>query len=397
MYERRMLAAKIGYGNPAGWFVDLNIMHALDDSTSLQLPVRGSSSDSIASAYLTPPTENAVASLSFGMAFFNNHLRIKGEGAVSAFSNDIRSPALSDVGGFGSFFTPRTSSQVDGAAQLTMNIIASNSLSFNLSGKSTGPGFVTLGYAQRPNDLFEWTVGPTMRLFDATTTVRASLGMSYNNLRSNRLATTKRTIANVGISSQASALFGFDAEYMNFGMQSNQRNDTLRIDNISQSVMLTPRFTFSGLGGTNLVVLNYSLQGFDDYNVVSGNLSMNRTNSGTLSWMLMLPSTVSLSTNGMYAATQTSSVDMTIIGVTETVGKSFFDNVLTTSLTLGYTSFKVATTSGQVVGRGNASFTFGKWGTISLTLSSNRFNYSDPTAGSSYGEFQGSLSYNIHF
>ena len=84
-------------------------------------------------------------------------------------------------------------------------------------------------------------------------------------------------------------------------------------------------------------------------------------------------------------------------GVTETVGKAFFDNVLSASLTLGYTSFTVQTTSGQVVGRANASYSMGKWGTVSLTLSSNRFNYSDPTAGNSYGEYQGSLSYNIHF
>jgi hypothetical protein len=64
---------------------------------------------------------------------------------------------------------------------------------------------------------------------------------------------------------------------------------------------------------------------------------------------------------------------------------------------LGYNSFTIGTTSKQFVGRCNASMNMGKGGTVSLTVSSNKFNYSDPTAGKSYGEYQGSLSYNIHF
>jgi hypothetical protein len=397
MYDRKMFAAKIGYGNPNGWFINLNILHSLDDSSSLRLPAQGTASDSVVSGYLSPPTENAVASITFGMTFLGNHVHIKGEGAVSAFSNDIRSPQLSGTGGLGSLFTPRTSSQLDAAANLSMNIIATSSLSFNLSGKRVGPGFVTLGYAQMPNDLLEWTIGPTIRLFGGTTMLHSAVGMSYNNLRSNRLSTTKRTIVNVGISSQLSQSFGIDAEYMNYGMRSNPRNDTLRIDNISQSVMVTPRFTFNKFGGTNIVALNYSLQRFNDYNVVSENLSTNRTNSGTISWTVIFPSTLSFSTNLMYASTVTSAVSSTIRGITETVGRSFFDNFLSTSLTLGYNSFTIGTTSNQFVGRCNASMNMGKGGTVSLTVSSNKFNYSDPTAGKSYGEYQGSLSYNIHF
>lgn len=396
-YARTMMAAKLGYGNPGGWFIDLNFLHAIDDSSSLSLPTAGSASDSVLSRYLTAPSENAVGSLAFGMSFFDSHLRIKGEGAVSAFSNDIRSPLLTDISGLGSLFTPRTSSQADGAASLVMNIIPISDISVALSGKWIGPGFVTLGYTQMPNDVMEYTISPAFHLFNHTTNIRTSFGVRYNNLRNDHLGTTSRTITSLGITTQPTQAFGLELDYSDYGMRSAARNDTLRIDNISQSVMVSPRYSFAGLGGTNILVLNYSLQDFQDYNIVSGGLSSNRTNTGIATWVLALPSSLSFSTNLMIADASTSSMETTIRGLTETVGHSFFDNTLSTNLTVGYNLFTVSSTDGQIVIRLNTSLNLGKSGTLSLTLSSNRFNYSDPTAGQSYGEYQGSLSYNIHF
>lgn len=396
-YARKMLAAKIGYGNPGSWFIDLNLLHTIDDSTSLSLPKAGSASDSIFSMYLSAPTENIVSSLAFGMSFLDSRLRIKAEAAVSAFTNDIRSPRLTDTKGLGSLFTPRTSSQIDGATTLTMNIVPVNNVSVGLSGKWVGPGFVTLGYAQMPNDVMEYTISPSFQLFQHTTNLRTSFGLRYNNLRNNHLATTSRSIMSFGVTTQPTQAVGLELDYSNYGMRSAARNDTLRIDNISQSVTVTPRYSFAGLGGTNVLVLNYSLQDFQDFNVVSGQLSSNKANTGVATWVLALPSTYSFSTNIMVSAATAATAKTTVKGLTETVGRSFLDNLLSTSLTLGYSLFTVSSTSGQVVVRASASMNMGKSGSLSLMLTSNRFNYSDPTAGQSYGEYQGSLSYNIHF
>ncbi len=396
-YARTMLATKIGYGNPAGWFIDFNVLHAIDDSTSLQLPKRGSASDSVLSNYLSAPTENVVGSLAFGMSFLDSHVRLKAEAAVSAFSNDIRSAVLSGTAGLGSLFTPRSSSQIDEATSVTMNIVPANDISVALAGRWVGPGFVTLGYALMPNDVLEYTISPSFQLFHHTTSLRTSFGVRSNNLRNNHLSTTRRTITSFGITTQPTQALGIEIDYSNYGMRSAARNDTLRIDNISQSFTLSPRYSFAGLGGTNVLVLNYSLQDFQDYNVVSGGLSSNHTNTGVITWVLALPSTYTWSTNLMVSSAVTSSVQTTVRGLTETVGRSFLDNQLSTSLTLGYNLYTVASTNGQFVLRLSGSLNMGKSGTLSLTLSSNRFNYSDPTAGASYGEFQGSLAYTIHF
>jgi hypothetical protein len=397
-YDRKILAAKIGYGNEEGWFLELNFMHSLDDSSSLQLPAFGKASDSVAAAYYQAPTENAVASLAYGMSFLDHRLQIKGETAISGFSNDIRFPTLKNPSvNLGSVFTPRTSSQVDAATILSVNIVPSSVFSLNLSGRWVGPGFVTLGYAQFQNDVLEYTIGPTVRLFSGSTSVRTSFGLRYNNLRSDRLSTTRRTIVNIGITSQVSQAFGFDVQYANFGMQSTPRNDTLRIDNIAQSFMVTPRFTFSEFGGTNVLVVSYSLQDFTDFNIVSGNLSSNKVNTGVLSWTLVFPSSLTFSTTLMGTSAVTSSLSTTIKGISETVGHSFFQNLLTTNVTIGYNLYTVNATNGQVDGRISASLNTKHWGTFTLMLTSNRFTYSDPTAGTSYGEYQGSLMYSIHF
>jgi hypothetical protein len=396
-FARKILTAKIGYGNPNGWFVDLNFLHAIDDSTSLTLPKAGLASDSILSFYLTAPTENVVGSLAFGMSFLDSRVRLKAEAAVSGFTNDIRSPLLEGAKGLGSLFTPRTSSQVDGATSVTMNVVPAQNVSVGLAGKWIGPGFVTLGYAQMPNDVMEYTISPSFQLFQHTTSLRTSFGLRYNNLRNNHIATTSRDIISLGLSTQPTRTLGLELDYANYGMRSAARNDTLRIDNVSQSVTVSPRYSFEGLGGTDVLVVNYSLQNFQDFNVVSGRLSSNKSNTGVVTWVLSLPSTYTFSTSLMLTGVTTASASTTVKGLTETVGRPFLDNQLSTSVTLGYNLFTVTSTSGQFVLRGSASMSFGKSGTLSLMLSRNSFSYSDPTAGQSYKEYQASLAYNIHF
>ena len=396
-YSRKIMAAKIGYGNTNSWFIDLNLMHAIDDSTSLTLPQAGVASDSVFDLYLTAPTENLVGSLAFGMSFFQSHLRLKAEAAVSGFTNDIRSPQLDNTRSLGFLFTPRTSSQIDGASTVNINIIPANDISVVLTGKWVGPGFVTLGYAEMPNDVMQYTIAPSFQLFQHTTSLRTSFGVQYNNLRDNHLSTTSRTIMSLGLTTQPTRAVGIELDYTNYGMRSSAVNDTLRIDNVSQSFTLSPRYSFDWLGGSDVLVVNYSLQGFQDFNVVTGNLSSNRTNTGVVTWVLTLPSTYSFSTNIMATGVTTASVKTTVRGITETLGRSFFDGTLSTSATFGYNLFTVTSTSGQFVVRISGSYNLGKSGTLSLMLSSNRFDYSDPAAGQSYGEYQGSLAYSIRF
>src|SRR5712692_10269454 len=76
-YRRTIVAGKIGYGQDDAFFIDFNFLRAVDDSTSLTNPPVD-----------VAPKENVVTSLAFGLPLFEDILRLQGEVAVSATSDD---------------------------------------------------------------------------------------------------------------------------------------------------------------------------------------------------------------------------------------------------------------------------------------------------------------------
>ena len=398
VFERTLYAIKIGYGRQNEFFFDLNFLHAVDDQGSIQNPAFGVASDSVASRFGVAPMENAVVSLSYGVPIAGRIVQLLGETAVSALSNDTRSPELTSTAiKLGSIFRPRTSSQIDGASTLSLNIVPVQTFSLRLSGKWVGPGFVSLGYAQLPNDAMEWTVAPSFRLSNGTFSIRPTVGMRYNNLRNNRFSTTKRTIVNVSSTVQPSQAFGLDLQYSNYGMRSNPRNDTLKIDNISQIVTVSPRYNFPSWSGQSTLVASYTFQDYTDYNVVTSNTSNNRMQSGMLSWSLGFPSTLSLTTSLVYTHSAASLVSTIVRSISESIGHAFFENHMTTSASIGFNSVSVLSTDQQITGRLSASYNTQGWGVFTIALSTNSYDYGNTASNKPYSEQQGSLQYNINF
>ncbi len=387
VYDRWAWAAKIGYGAESAFHVHLNVMRVYDDSTSLSHPLPD-----------ITPQENFAVSLQYGFPLIDHLITLSGEVATAALTSDTH---LAEVGDFPSalknVFTPRVSSQVDGAATMSLAIMPASNWSLSLIGRWVGPGYVSLGYPQLPNDVVEGTIAPMVRLLQNTLTLRGSLGLRFNNLRDNRFSTTRRTIGNLGISLQPAPEWGIDFQYSNYGMQSSPRNDTLRIDNISQSFILSPRYMFNAFGAVSTAMLTYSLQAFTDFNTVTGSLSDNKTNTGIGSWILVWPSTLTLTTTLLYTSSATQSIETVIRGVTETVGHSFLDRKLTANLMLGYTRVQTTGDNGQTIGRLSVAYTPSSWGTFTLALSSSQFIYDPLFSSPSYREHTGSLMYSYSF
>jgi len=398
VYERRIMAAKLGYGNEEKVFVDFNLTRAWDDSGSLMLPRRGIASDSVANLYDVAPQENIVLSTAFGLSIADNLLKITGEAAVSGNSQDTRGAEIPDVPGIVStFFTPRYSSRADAAGQLAIGITPSQSFAVRLTSRWIGPGFVTLGYPYMPNDLFEWTVAPAFRFFAGRLSLRGSLGLRTNNLRSTLRAPTNRTIGMANASAQITDLFGLDAQYANYGMRSAPRNDTLRIDNISQSLSVSPRVSFQGMGGTNSGVVTLSYQDFTDLNVITGGLNGTVTRSAVAVYSLAFPSSLSVTATALYADTRTALMNSIIQSLSGTLGYAFFENRLSTSATVGYSGITVAETDNQITFRLSASYSAGAAGTFTVAVYSNAFSYANEVATPSYRERQASVQYSVTF
>jgi hypothetical protein len=99
----------------------------------------------------------------------------------------------------------------------------------------------------------------------------------------------------------------------------------------------------------------------------------------------------------MYTDAATQILETIVRSVNETIGYSFFDNKLSTSLTVGYTEVRTTGDDGQVTGRLTLGYSPGTWGTFTVSLSTSQYNFDPSSASASYREHMGSLQYSYSF
>lgn len=384
VYQQNVYALCLGYGNESKTFLNINIFHALDDSSSVN-------SDTA----LVAPNENLVGSLDFGIKMGKSVI-VKGEVGVSAFSKDIRAPEIDDISVSSYLFTPNISTEVDAAAKLLLNIRPSKYWSLGINSRWVGPGFRTLGYALMPNDLMEISLMPTARFLKNKLNVRAKAGVRYNNLKDQRMSTTSRFTGFIAVNYQVSKVFGIDLNYNNNQIESGHKDDTLRLSNVFNSISVSPRFFFNGMGGVNNLILTYSYQDVSDKNVYTSEISNNNTNSVYLVHSLTYVSSLSFATSFLYNNIQMPDLTSSIFHMSETISKRFFDNSLNLSASLGANFVKVVDRNTQLVFRVNASYNLKKFGNLSFNISNNSYNGSSAVVRN-YSEIYGSIQYSINF
>ena len=384
VYKQNAYGVSLGYGNEAKSFLNINVFHAKDDSTSI-------TSDST----LVAPNENLVGSLDFGMQL-GKSVNVRGEVAMSAFSSDIGAEEINEISMPSYLFTPNFSTTIDAAAKLLLNIKASKYWSLNLSTRWIGPQFRTLGYALMPNDLMEFNIAPSARLINNKLNVRAKAGVRYNNLQEQRMSTTSRFTGFLAANYQINKTFGIDVNYNKNQIESGHKNDTLRLSNVFNSLSVSPRFNFMAFGGTNNFIVTYTYQDVSDKNVYTSEVSDNNSNSIYLIHSLSYVNTLSLATTFLYNNTKLPGMTSQIYHVSETVSKRFFSNALSVSGSVGANFIKIVDNNNQFVFRLNASYNFKKLGTISFNISNNSYNASG-IAARNYSELFGNIQYIINF
>lgn len=384
VYKQNAYGVSLGYGNESKSFINLNVFHASDDSTSVQ-------SDSL----LVAPNENLVGSLDFGIQI-GKVVSVRGEVGASAFSSDTRAQEIDGISMSSYLFTPNISTKVDAAAKLLLNIRPSKYWSVNLSTRWIGPGFRTLGYSLMPNDLMEINLAPTARLLNNKINIRAKGGVRYNNLQGQKMSTTNRFTGFLAANYQVNKAFGIDVNYNKNQIESSHKLDTLRLSNVYNSVSVSPRLFFQGLGGTNNLILTYSYQDVSDKNVYTSEISENSTNSVFLVHSLSYVSSLSLATSLLYNSTELPDLTSRIFHVSETVSRRFLNNSLSTSASIGANFVKVTDSNSQLVFRVNASYSLKKLGSFSFNISNNSYNGTGAVT-KDYNELYGSIQYSINF
>ena len=402
VYRRQVTVGKIGLQGEAA-HGSINVLRAIDDTGSIEQVRYGEDT----TRYAVPtPVENFLASIVFGISPFKA-LRLEGEFAASAFSQDVESDVLDDQPFIEPFFVTRASSRFDYAFRGSASIRPSGPFSLRLNGEWVGPGFRTLGYANLPADAMQITGSPALRLMEGELFLSGTLGFRSNNLREQKLAPSTRLVTGVNASWQASQLFGLDANWSSYAFESDHVNDTLRMNNVYNSLTVGPRFTFTALGGQNVANLSTTWQTTEDLNPITDQgindvLTLNATHS------LVKESGLSFATSFLYTNSKSagpgSGFSTGVISIGETVSKNFLDGKLSANASgsIGFVSNSSEVVPGNRVETSDRQYLLRAGGgyqvsdAVALGLQTSYNVYSSGTAGRpSFGEIRAGLSMSI--
>ncbi len=388
-YRRRVVIGKLGYEGQNGSFFTLQAMTSQDEPGSIQR-------DS-----LTPtPQANAVLSVAGGIGLFEGAVRLRSEIAMGLFTNNIqagRDSALAEniPSLLQQIIPTNATSNIDGAARVNLAIAPSAVWGITFDGQWIGPGFVTLGFAQLLNDILDLNASPYLRLFEGKLSLRATVGRRSNNLRQNRIATIERWTVNTGANWQLSDVLSMDLQFGQYTMTSNHVNDTLRADNQTQTVTLSPSWRLSAGGNEHFISGSVTYQRTTDRNIISGPYGTNSAASATVTHSVQLPSKLGLSTALSYNRTQTYLQTISFATLTESLTYPFAQQ-WTARATLGLNATSTTQTSFQLLFRGSLTYSLEQWGSITLQLMNNTFDLTR-AQGNRYSELFGSLQYSVSF
>jgi hypothetical protein len=102
-----------------------------------------------------------------------------------------------------------------------------------------------------------------------------SYGIQQDNVSKTKATQTTRNIGSLNLSVQPSAKFGMMMTYSNYGTFQNNPDriiDTLKIQQVNQSLVVAPRFAWGDRVVSHSINLMSSYQNSTDYNTVSKQL-----------------------------------------------------------------------------------------------------------------------------
>lgn len=351
IYKRTGYAFKVGFGND-GNYVDLNYFHGKDDSTSL-------SPEPISST--VHPSENIVLGMLTHFGLFDGAITVDAELAGSIFTRDLSAPEidLTDVPDFAQGLMAVNSSSRFNLAMRGSIGYTSRPFRLALKYERVEPDFESMGVGYITGDHEDVTVMPTLNLIRELR-LSGSIGVRRNNLLNTRLTTTHRLISSAGIAWQPSIDFGVDARYSNYSTSSGDGRirvtDTTRIENVSQMISLTPRYTFGSEESRHTISLLLMRQIYDDRNILTGALTNNNSTNATLNYSTMLGE-FGINASTGYSRSESAAYSNTIYNVSAGITKDFLEKTLFVSLNASLSSAQTSTdNSTQVFPAVSASY-----------------------------------------
>lgn len=229
-FRRNVYAASIGLGRENGSYLDLSLLKAEDDTTSLTQPGAAR------------PQENLAAALSGQVEWLQSRLRLRGELAGAAYTRDARADAFTSEeipSAVDDLYTLRLSSRVSSAF---LGEGEYRGRSFALKGlyRRVNPGFVSLGLPYLINDLEQWKITPQLRLLQRRWVLRLSYGRRRDNLKDEKRFTTRRQELQLFSSYRFSRAFNLSGGFQSYRLDNDAPSENQRLQHHSWGLNLRP-------------------------------------------------------------------------------------------------------------------------------------------------------------
>lgn len=274
-YQREQWSARLGLGNLRRNFFGINLTGGKDVPSSRPELLTG-----------VQAQQGIAASLQWRF-IIAKYWTWEAEAALSAITDNILEDSLDlsqfDLPNIPDLLPINLSTRADVAGTTALRFKRKN---IDLAGKVlyVGAGYKSFGFPFFQSDRLELTLNPRLSLFKNRWMISGSMGSRTNNLSGSKFAPMNQFIGNFNISGNITESFNLNLAYSNFGIRNAVLNDTFRVENISQNINITPTYIWTHKYSTDQFLLSYTLDNFEDLNVLSGEINNNRSVIYLASW-----------------------------------------------------------------------------------------------------------------
>jgi hypothetical protein len=217
--------------------------------------------------------------------------------------------------------------------------------SLKLEYRYVDPQFRSMGVYYFNNDLISMTASPSVNLLKGRLRLNGSIGRQKDNVRSQKEASTTRTIGMANLGWDITSRLGLDASFANYA--SNSRPTAVLIQNKyllaqnNNNFSVTPRYVYTSTQHAHVVIASYNRAMLTDENTDTKILNTITTDIFFINYTFSLVSKgLSLTAGFNQANNKLSLGEFTNTGFTSTIAKAWAKMKLNTSLNGAYTISK---------------------------------------------------------
>lgn len=393
-YQRNGYAFKLGFGGSTN-YIDLSFSRITDDTTSLRKrPIKNLG---------ITPQDNAAVGISsrFSLSGFS----LEAEAGASLLTKNTLSTIVNlDSTNIPKFITQNYTTHLTSSLTFAGRAAASyTSPQFGVRAgiEYTEPEYQTLGSTGVYNDYIKWNVAPYFSMLNGSLRLSGNYSTQHDDLFKVKIFETSSNSISGNISYNA-LNWGFDINASNSTLSQTTRNinfkdDSLRANNSSFNIGLSPRYTLASEELSHMFLLSINSNIFTDKNLKTAIYSNNSSHSVSASYSCDNSKiNINYGTNLIYTTNSSAQNNSSSIGFSVNGSKNFLkDNTLSVSSSLSYNHSKYDAISYNIVSlSANSTYKITKEDNISLNTNTT---FSKGESSSPAINFTGGLNYSRSF